>query len=277
MQVQAVAEIKKRGCLTVLLYLILLCIPVVGWIALFMLLRGRKSVTTTYAVCQKCGYRMHPKNEVKPRYVESKVKPQEEPDKIKKLLFYPKKLNGHPLQYAYVLKLTPLVDLRQSVLCGEEKIVGVESSDTVINVIYNGEIVGTSDDAGKLKMLKDWEEKGFPRNGIILSDCEHLNIRFYADRRKNNSFREQTVTPLYCFQSEQAQGVIAVLENGDPLELEEINGKENAVIVSYESEKVGELPKKLADRFLEEGAYGAFFEKTDSVGDIEKPYVRIYW
>lgn len=56
-QVQAVSEMKSRGCLTVLLYIILLCIPVIGWIALFMLLRGRKSKTITYAVCQNCGNR----------------------------------------------------------------------------------------------------------------------------------------------------------------------------------------------------------------------------
>ena len=56
--VQAVSETQKRGCLTVILYLILLCLPVVGWIALFMLLRGKKSKTVTYMVCQDCGYRM---------------------------------------------------------------------------------------------------------------------------------------------------------------------------------------------------------------------------
>ena len=33
--VQAVAETQKRGCFTVLLYIILFCIPVIGWIALF--------------------------------------------------------------------------------------------------------------------------------------------------------------------------------------------------------------------------------------------------
>ena len=56
-QVQLVPEIRKRGCLSVLLYLILLCIPVIGWIALFMLLRGRKSRTVAYGVCQNCGWR----------------------------------------------------------------------------------------------------------------------------------------------------------------------------------------------------------------------------
>ncbi len=56
-QVQAVAEMQSRGCLTVLLYIILLCIPIIGWIALIMLLKGRKSKTKNYAVCQNCGHR----------------------------------------------------------------------------------------------------------------------------------------------------------------------------------------------------------------------------
>jgi transcription elongation factor Elf1 len=55
--IQTVAETQKRGCLTVLLYIILLCIPVIGWIALFMLLRGKKSKTVSYAVCQSCGHK----------------------------------------------------------------------------------------------------------------------------------------------------------------------------------------------------------------------------
>ncbi len=55
--VQAVNEVKRRGCLTVLIYLILLCIPVLGWFVLFSLLRGRKSKTKSWMVCQDCGYR----------------------------------------------------------------------------------------------------------------------------------------------------------------------------------------------------------------------------
>ncbi len=53
--IQAVSEQNKRGCFTVLLYIILFCIPVLGWIALFCLLRGKKSKTVSYAVCQDCG------------------------------------------------------------------------------------------------------------------------------------------------------------------------------------------------------------------------------
>ncbi len=52
---QAVNETQRRGCLTVLIYIILLCIPIIGWIALFNLLRGRKSKTKMYCICQDCG------------------------------------------------------------------------------------------------------------------------------------------------------------------------------------------------------------------------------
>lgn len=55
--VQTVAETGKRGCLTTLFYIILLFIPIIGWIALFMLIRGKKSKTRAYAVCQDCGHK----------------------------------------------------------------------------------------------------------------------------------------------------------------------------------------------------------------------------
>jgi|BioPla2DNA2_1021312.scaffolds.fasta_scaffold34883_3 hypothetical protein len=53
--VQVAHEIKRRGCLTVLFYIVLLLIPLFGWIALALLLRGRKSKTVTWRVCQDCG------------------------------------------------------------------------------------------------------------------------------------------------------------------------------------------------------------------------------
>lgn len=57
MQIQAVSEVKRRSIFTVLLYLILVCIPVIGWIILISLLRGQKSQTKMLAVCQTCGYK----------------------------------------------------------------------------------------------------------------------------------------------------------------------------------------------------------------------------
>ncbi|WMJ24348.1 hypothetical protein RBG61_06685 [Paludicola sp. MB14-C6] len=54
---QTVAESKGRNAGLVLLYIILFFIPIVGWIALFCLLVGGGTKTTTYAVCQSCGFR----------------------------------------------------------------------------------------------------------------------------------------------------------------------------------------------------------------------------
>ena len=56
MQIQAVSEVKRRGFFAVLLYLILICIPIICWIILISLMRGQKSQTKTVAVCQTCGY-----------------------------------------------------------------------------------------------------------------------------------------------------------------------------------------------------------------------------
>lgn len=55
--VQAVAESKRRGCLTILLYILLICCIGIGWVILFFLIRGQKTKTVNYAVCQDCGHR----------------------------------------------------------------------------------------------------------------------------------------------------------------------------------------------------------------------------
>lgn len=47
---------QRRGCLTILVYIILLFIPVIGWFALFALLRGSRKVgARAFAVCPNCG------------------------------------------------------------------------------------------------------------------------------------------------------------------------------------------------------------------------------
>lgn len=55
--ITAVAESRPRGCLLTLFYIFLLIIPIVGWFALFFLIRGRRTRTVTCAVCQSCGMR----------------------------------------------------------------------------------------------------------------------------------------------------------------------------------------------------------------------------
>ncbi len=54
--VQAVAELKKNGCGMILLYILLAC-TVIGLFLLIPIMRGQKSKTQSYAVCQSCGHR----------------------------------------------------------------------------------------------------------------------------------------------------------------------------------------------------------------------------
>lgn len=55
---QTVAEMKRRGFFTIIFWLIL-CVISLGIIPLIFLIRGRKSKTITYMVCQRCGYRLN--------------------------------------------------------------------------------------------------------------------------------------------------------------------------------------------------------------------------
>ena len=58
MQMTTVSETKHRSIFTILIYIILLFIPIIGWIALFKILGGsKKQKAVTYAVCQNCGRR----------------------------------------------------------------------------------------------------------------------------------------------------------------------------------------------------------------------------
>lgn len=53
--VQMVAEQKKRSFITILIYIILAC-TIIGLFLLIPLMRGQKSKTNKYRVCQNCGH-----------------------------------------------------------------------------------------------------------------------------------------------------------------------------------------------------------------------------
>lgn len=55
MNVQTVSESEKPGCFTIFLY-ILLALTVLGLLIVIPLALRKKTTTTTYAVCQYCGY-----------------------------------------------------------------------------------------------------------------------------------------------------------------------------------------------------------------------------
>ena len=83
-RIQALAMMEKRGCFTVLLYMILILIPFLGWIVLYSLILGRKSKLVNYAICQSCEYRWKAKKrkirqEPSPNFAKTTPDAQETP------------------------------------------------------------------------------------------------------------------------------------------------------------------------------------------------------
>ena len=58
MEVTTISETKRRGCFAILIYIVLLFVLVIGWIALFRLLGDSKKIgATSYSICPSCGKR----------------------------------------------------------------------------------------------------------------------------------------------------------------------------------------------------------------------------
>ena len=204
-----------------------------------------------------------------------------EETKIKKYPL-PSKIDGHPIQYAYIKDFEPQngIDVTKDILDGEERIVEIHSSNENIELFWNGKIFGIIHDPQKAEMVSDWQRKGLPCHAILLSNGKQVNLRFYRDKRIGNEFREQTIVALSDYKSAAKQEVIEFLENGDELHLVENCDKDDAVdvIPRYDLDKIGSLPKEIAVKYLQEGAFGAFYERGDENDDgVIKPYIRIFW
>lgn len=200
---------------------------------------------------------------------------------IKKYRF-PEKVDGHPLQYEYERSFIPEagVNIVADILDGEERLIDARPTEKTIELSLDGKVFGIIHDDKKAEMLSDWNRKGFPCQVVLLDTGASVNIRFYRDKRIGNEFREQTVVRLTKYKDDYAQQVIELLDPGDELKLEEISDDDDNDIVEVLSsdEYIGQLPAKATARYLEEGAYGAFFEKGQENDDgIIIPYVRIYW
>ena len=129
-------------------------------------------------------------------------------------------------------------------------------------------------------MLSDWINNNEPYL-IYANTPDTVYIVFYRDKRKKLSGRECSIVKLTAYSSTSKQDVISFLEPTEELILCEdydSNGND-IVIVEGEGEEIGRLPKKTANKYLEEGAAGCFFhhDEYDDEKDKYIPYVEIYW
>lgn len=195
----------------------------------------------------------------------------------------PEEKDGAPLQYTYTVKIS-LLD--EAALRHHHK----NKEWYFIPKDIDGEMhlfLGDDDIAilnQREDMLRDWIRRKDPYI-ICFKNLSEKNgatafIAFYKDKRKGNEWREQIVVALTSYKSSEKQDIIELMHPGEEVFLEE---DETGVAVMVDGEPIGKLPQKYATRFIEEGIYAAFLEKTeyDDGGNNsnykERPYIRIFW
>lgn len=133
------------------------------------------------------------------------------------------------------------------------------------------------------EMMKDWLRREDPYLGVL----KHVNsetgcairLVFYRDVKKQYGYLEQSVVALTSYKSEEKQGIILNLIEDEEVGLEEDYEKEDRVAVYSVVGDIGNLPKKFARRYIEEGAAYVAFDHYEEDSDYYnfKPFVRIYW
>lgn len=136
-------------------------------------------------------------------------------------------------------------------------------------------------DSSKIaNMLSDWIHNDEPYL-IYANSPDTVYIAFYRDKRKKLSGKECSIIKLTAYSSTSKQDAISFLDPTDELVLcEDYDSNGNSIVtVEGEGEEIGRLPRKTADKYLEEGAAGCFFHHDEYDDEKEKyiPYVEIYW
>lgn len=199
----------------------------------------------------------------------------------------PNTKDGAPLAYTYnrqeILELN--FDVAMSAANKNEWELTAELVADQIVLYSLGEKIGVL--GGKrVDMMRDWLVRKDPYI-IYLEGIDSENkkaiafLAFYRDKRKMMSYREQSTVKLTSYKGAEKQMIISMIDDGAELSFSEgFNEKTGSEYIEIESDGlgIGRLPKKYADKYIEEGAAGCFFDHYDfdDNGDYI-PYVTIYW
>lgn len=130
------------------------------------------------------------------------------------------------------------------------------------------------------EMLKDWVINKEPYL-IFANSSDTLLVVFYRDKQARMANREHDVIKLTAYYSEAKQEAISCLEEGDELIIGEDVNSEGDDIVTVEGlgQEIGRLPKKQAQKYLDEGVAGCFVSRIEYDDEKNKyvPFVIIYW
>lgn len=205
----------------------------------------------------------------------------------------PTSIDGANIQYKYEISFTPTNEQVSNMLWSLTK--GDRFSPYVLIPHSEGEVTVLSylstpitKITFKADMFRDWEKSGEPVKVFLTEADKDANIfkasvYFYRDRRKGYAYREQSVVALVAYKSRDKQEGIALLSQGQEVEIEEAAETGHSAAVTYLGDSIGNLPAAISRRVVEDPPVLAVFEKAECVGEtkdgdiIEQPYIRIYW
>lgn len=152
-----------------------------------------------------------------------------------------------------------------------------------INLYFRNEFFGEVLD--KKQMVMDWYQKSNKMIKVWLTNIgdsgNYVRLVFYRDEESYLDGRETTVVKLTNCLNQDAQDSMVGLEDGDKLDFDteyDFEAPEGTVWVTS-GPAIGRLPKRVAQRYLDEGAKAVFLDHLDYDYEKEKdiPYVKIYW
>lgn len=213
---------------------------------------------------------------------------QQDSDKKKIDILIPKLKDGCNLAYHYSRVEIDELNYDEAIKAATEKSwqLTAQLLDEKVVLQHNGITIGSIAESRRADMLRDWIKNEEP----YLVYLENVNteskrgvafLAFYRDKRAKLSQRENDVVKLVRFTGYLQQLAIESRQHGEELSLMEDtddNGKEYVSVFAGWDE-IGRLPAKYANRYMDEGAAGCFFEydEYDEGKDKNIPFVRIYW
>ena len=159
----------------------------------------------------------------------------------------------------------------------------IKVDNNVVQLYFKENLFGELID--KADMVIDWLKRNDPcivgLKRIDIEKNEYVAFAaFYRDEQKRLAYRENEIVKLIKFANKDVQENLEYINEGDMCELsEDFDDENNDIIIVEVGDKIGQLPKKQAEKFRSNGCAGAFIDHVDFDDEKEKyiPYVKIYW
>lgn len=166
------------------------------------------------------------------------------------------------------------------------------ANDWELNISISGDEVKVSHNEvcigvvkGREDMIKDWMCRDDPLKVWLENFGDSGNyvfLAFYRDEQKRLESHENTIIKLTRCANKDAQSSMSGIQEGVKLDFDEnydLEAPDDTVFITYYGDAIGALPKKVAEKYLDEGAAAVFLDHIDYDYEKDKdiPYVKIYW